>query len=116
MDQVTLDMGLDANVMNKETWERMGRPMLQWSPIQLRILNQQNIIPMGSLHGVTVDIEGTSTMVNFEEIEIVDDNNPYLSLLGIDWAVNMNRVINLKKRTMYFERKSLRVVVPLDLT
>jgi len=49
-------------------------------------------------------------------IEIVDDSNPYLVLLGIDWATDMNGVINLKKRKMIFEKKSLRVVVPLDPT
>ena len=47
-------------------------------------------------------------------IEIVDDNNPYPTLLGIDWATDMNEVINLKERKMIFERKSLHVVVPLD--
>ena len=47
-------------------------------------------------------------------IEIVDDNNPYPTLLGIDWATDMNGVINLKKRKIIFEKKSLRVVVPLD--
>ena len=47
-------------------------------------------------------------------IEIVDDNNPYPMLLGIDWATDMNGVINLKKRKMVFEKKSLYVVVPLD--
>lgn len=35
MDQVILDLGLDGNVLLRQTWERMGRPMLQWSPIQL---------------------------------------------------------------------------------
>jgi len=35
MDQVILDLGLDVNVLPKKTWEHMGRPMLQWSPIQL---------------------------------------------------------------------------------
>jgi len=48
-------------------------------------------------------------------IEIVDDRNIYLALLGIDWAIDMNRMINLKKRTMSFEIKFLHVVVPLDL-
>lgn len=37
------------------------------------------------------------------------------ALLGIDWATNMNGVINLKKRNIIFEKKSLRVVIPLDL-
>ena len=35
MDQIILDLGSDANVLPKQTWECMGRPMLQWSPIQL---------------------------------------------------------------------------------
>ena len=61
-----------------------------------------------------MDIEGVSALENFEVIEIVDDSNPHPMLLGIDWAIEMNEVINLKKRKMIFEKKSLRVVVPLD--
>jgi len=55
-------------------------------------------------------------MDEFEVIEIVDDNNPYPAVLGIDWAIDMNGVINLKKRTMSYERKSIRVVVLLGPT
>ena len=76
--------------------------------------NQQKILPMERLWGITVDIEGASTLADFEVIEVVDDNNPYPVLLGIDWATDMNGVINLKKCKMIFEKKSLRVVVPLD--
>ena len=47
MDQVILDLGFDANFLRKQAWERIGRPTLQWSPIQLRMTNQQKIIPMG---------------------------------------------------------------------
>ena len=52
---------------------------------------------MGWLYGVNVDIEGVSVIADFEVIEIVDDNNSYPALLGIDWAIDMNGVINLKK-------------------
>ena len=97
MDHVILDLGLDANVLPTQTWEWMGRPTLQWSPIQLRMANQQKIIPMGRLQGVTIYIEGASALANFEVIEIVDDINAYLVLLGIHWATDMNGVINLKK-------------------
>jgi len=55
-------------------------------------------------------------MTEFEVIEIIEYNNPYTVLLGIDRAIDMNGVINLKKRIMSFERKLLRVVVPLDPT
>ena len=37
MDQIILDLGSDANVLPTKNWEHMGRPMLQWSPIQLRM-------------------------------------------------------------------------------
>jgi len=77
--------------------------------------NQQKIIPMGRLHGVTIDIEGVSALPDFEVIKIFDDRNPYPTLLGIDWAIDMNGVINLKKQTMSFESKLFCVVLPLDL-
>ena len=116
MDQVILDLGLDTNILLKKTWERMGRPELQWSSIQLRMENQQKFIPMGQLQGVTIDFEGASTLANFEVIGIMDDNGPYPTLLSIDWATDMNGVINLKKQKMIFEKKkSLHVIVPLDL-
>ena len=66
------------------------------------------------MQGVTVDIEGMSAVADFEVIEIVDDSNSYPALLGIDWATDMNGVINLKKRKMIFEKMSLGVIVPLD--
>jgi len=65
---------------------------------------------MGKLQGVTVDIEGASALASFEVIETVDDRNPYPVILGIDWAINMKGVINLKKWTLSFERKFLSIV------
>ena len=61
------------------------------------MVNYQKILPMGRLQGIMVDIDSSSTLEDFEVIESVDDNNPYLVLLGIDWAMDMNGVINLKK-------------------
>jgi len=46
----------------------------------------------------------------------VDNSNPYPTLLGVDWEFYMNVVINLKKCSMTFEKKELRVIVPLDPT
>jgi len=40
MDQVILDLSSNANVLPKHTWEHMGKPTLQWSPIQLWMVNQ----------------------------------------------------------------------------
>lgn len=69
---------------------------------------------MGCLCGVAIDIEGAHAIAYFEVIKIVDDSNPYLALLGINWVFDMNAVTNLKKCSMTFEKKELRVIVALD--
>ena len=35
-------------------------------------------------------------------------------LLGLDWAIDMGGIINLKRRSMIFENEGIRVIVPLD--
>ena len=76
----------------------MGKPVLEWSPIQLRLSNQQNIVPLGRFPSVSVDIDGVNTLADFKVIEVIDDSNPCLALLGIEWEINNDLVINLKKR------------------
>src|SRR5882762_2375915 len=61
-----------------------------------------------------MDIDGVSTLADFEVIEIIDDRNPYLALLGIEWEIDNYAVINLKNIQMTFEGKGLRVIVLLD--
>ena len=41
MDEVVLDLGSEVNVMTKKTWEIMAKLKLAFSPIQLRLVNQQ---------------------------------------------------------------------------
>ena len=70
-------------------WEIMGKPPLEWSPIQLRLANQAKVLPVGRLSQVQVDIKGLHTFAENEVINIVYDTNPYLALLGIDWAMEI---------------------------
>ena len=76
--------------------------------------NQQKIIPLGRLPKFMVDITGVRVLANVEVIEIVEDADPYPMLLRLDWAIDMGGVINLKNRSMVFENKGTRVIVPLD--
>ena len=114
MTDVILDLGSDVNVLTKQTWEQMGKPTLAWSPIQLRLANQQKIVPLGRFLDLQIDIDGVSTFADFEVIEIIDDSNPYPALLGIEWAMENAAVINLKKRQTVFEGKDFKVILPLD--
>lgn len=40
MDQDILDLGSDANVIPKKTWNKVGEPKLEWPAIQLCMANQ----------------------------------------------------------------------------
>ena len=39
MDYIILDLRFDVNILTCQTWEIMGKPPLEWSPIQLRLAN-----------------------------------------------------------------------------
>jgi hypothetical protein len=114
IDYVVIDLGSEVNVMTKQTWTLMGKPKLIYSPIRLRMANHQVVSPFGILEHVHVNIDRVRTFADFEVIEIVDDNCPYPTLLGIDWAFNGSTVVYLKKRCMTFERDGLRFIAPLD--
>jgi len=92
----------------------MGKPKLVWSIIQLRLENQLKIIPTRILVGVPINRDGVINVVDFELIEIMDNSQPYPTLLRLDWAFDNQEIINLKKREMIFEGGGLKVTAPLD--
>jgi hypothetical protein len=66
------------------------------------------------LEKVEVNSDGVKTKADFGVIEIMDDLDPFPSLLGIDWVFENNVVLNLKRRHMSFEMNNVCVIVPLD--
>ena len=84
MDQVILDLGLDVNVLRKKTWQQMGEPKMERSTIQLRMVNHQRIIPLGRFPKIMIDIKGVKILADFEVIEMVEDTDPYPTLLGLE--------------------------------
>jgi hypothetical protein len=64
----------------------MGEPTLGYSPIQLKLANQHKFLLIRNLKGVTIDLDGVHTKVDFEVIEIVDGTTPYPGFLRLDWA------------------------------
>ena len=71
---------------------------------------------MGRLSNIPVDIDVVQSLADFEVIEIIDDSNPFLALLGIDWAFDNLVVINLKRMQMTFEGHNIWIITPLDPT
>jgi len=52
---------------------------------------------------VPIDIECVRSTATFEVIEIVDDNNLYSALLGLDSDFENFSMVNVKKRQLVFE-------------
>lgn len=50
----------------------------------------------------------------FEVIEIMDDNNPYLDLIRLDKDFDMDAIILMKIKSLVFEKNGTRVIFPLD--
>ena len=80
----------------------------------MQLENQAKVLPIGRLSQVPVDIEGLCTFAYFEFINIIDDLNPYPTLLVIYWAINKQTIINFKKMILSFEDDEMRVVSPID--
>ena len=59
--------------------------------------NQYCIVLIGRLEEVEVEVAGVKTYTDFALIDIMGDKDPYLALLGIDWAFENYAVIDLKK-------------------
>jgi len=77
----------------------MGNPKLVYSPIQFCMANQYRIFPIIRLKNIEVDLAGVKTVADFEVKKIMDENDPYPTLLGIDWAFDNSAFLNLKKET-----------------
>ena len=56
VDSVILDLGSDVNILTKQTWQSMGKPMLGWSPLQLQLANQVKLHPIGLVSNLVVDM------------------------------------------------------------
>jgi len=115
MDNVILDLGSNMNILKKKYSDLMGNPSLVWFPIQIRLANQYRIYLIGRLEQVEVNIEGVNTKADIEGIEIMDDSDPYPTLLGINWEFDNNAMLDLKKWQMSIEIDTLCFIVPLEM-
>ena len=103
VESVILDLGSDVNILMKKTWKLMGNPTLGWSPLQLCLVIQEKVHPIGHVSNLVVEIEGMKTQADFDMIEVVGDGGSYPVLLRIGWANDSMAFINFKKCVMTFE-------------
>ena len=72
VESVILDLGSDVNILTKKTWQLMGKPVLGWSSVQLRLENQEKVQPIGHVSILAFNVEGMKMYVDFDVIEVVE--------------------------------------------
>jgi hypothetical protein len=68
MGDIILDLGSEVNVLPKNTRQCMGDPTLGYSNVQLKLVNEHRVLPIGRLKGVTIYLDGVCTKEYFEVI------------------------------------------------
>ena len=80
--QVVVDFGLQVNVLPRSTWIKISRPQLLESGIYIRLADQGLIAPIGVLKKAETSIMGITTIINYEVIDIQDEQHTYPTLVG----------------------------------
>jgi hypothetical protein len=80
-----LDEETQVNIMTKDTWENLGKPIVIPSLGRIGLFKGKMIILCGRVTNVHVIIHGTSTEVEFEVIKLVENNASFPPLLGKTW-------------------------------
>jgi hypothetical protein len=84
--QVIVDFGLQVNIPPKETWVRLGKPMLHPTTNFIKLIDQRFIEPIGTLKSVITSIMVIPMRVNFEVINLVEGIPVYPPLVIKPWG------------------------------
>ena len=63
-----------------------------------------------------IDVEGLQIISGFEVTDMMEDGDPYLTQLGLDWVIAAKGVVNLKYGSMTLENNGMHVLIPLKPT
>jgi hypothetical protein len=71
-----------VNIMTKRTWEILGKPAMVPSLGGIGLFKGKMITLCGRLTQIPISSHGTSTEEEFEVIKFVENNAPFVILLG----------------------------------
>jgi hypothetical protein len=91
IDCMVLDEETQVNIMSKETWEVLGKPIMVPSLGRIGLFKGKMITLCGRVTTVPIIVHGTSTEEEFEVIRFVEENAPFPLLLGMAW-IEMDQI------------------------
>ena len=93
---------------------KLGRPQLHESDVYIRLADQGIIAPIGILRQAETSIMGLTTVIDYEVIDLKDEQYSYPALVGRPWGRRMKASISLEKDRIKIKGKGKRVIIPLD--
>jgi hypothetical protein len=112
--QVIVDFGSQVNILPRETWVRLGKPLLHPTMNFLKLADQRFIEPIGTLKSVITSIMGIPTRVDFEVINLVEGIPAYPALVRRPWGQNMKATISLERDIIKLKGSNKKIIIPLD--
>lgn len=76
--------------------------------------DQGLIAPISVLKQAETSIMGITTIVDYEVIDILDEEHTYPTFVGRPWGRRMKASISLEKGRIKIKGKGKRVIIPLD--
>jgi hypothetical protein len=80
-----LDEETRVNIMTERTWEIMGKPIMVPSLGGIGLFRGKMITLCGRITQKTMSSHGTLTKEEFDIIKFVENNAPFVILLGKTW-------------------------------
>jgi hypothetical protein len=80
-----LDEETQVNIMTERTWETLGRPAMIPSLGGISLFKGKLVTLCGRITQISLSINGTSVEEEFEVIKFIENNAPFLALLGKTW-------------------------------
>jgi hypothetical protein len=80
-----LDEETQVNIMKERTWEALGKPDMSPSLVGIGLFRGKMITLCGRLTQVSISAHGASTEEYFEFVRFIENNAPFIMLLGKTW-------------------------------
>jgi hypothetical protein len=80
-----LDEETQMNIMTKNTWETLGRPVMVPSLGKIGLFKGKMVSLCGRITQIAMSTHGASTEEEFEVIKFIEDRAPFPALLGKIW-------------------------------
>jgi len=112
--EVVVDFGSQVNILPRETWIQLRKPLLQPTMNFLKIAYQRFIETISTLKIVIRSIMGIPTRFNFKVINLFKGILSYHALVDRPWGRNMWATISLERDRVKLKGSGRKIIIPLD--